>query len=138
MLIKPLINKMKKAFLGFIFLPMVISNFNATNVETVVKNEATDDNASVHTEITNIVNDKEVKVESNEPGEIKVEVNNGEVKVESTEASPTMTITEREEEEMTEEEKEEVVEKVETFQQRIITFFEDFFSRFQAKLFFWR
>jgi len=119
-------------------LPAVISNFNATNVETVVKNEATGDNASVHTEITNIVNDKEVKVESNEPGEIKVEIDNGEVKVESTEASPTVTITEREEDEMTEEEKEAVIEEVETFQQKIVSFFEDFFSRFQAKFFFWR
>jgi len=117
---------------------MVISNFNSTNVETVVKNEASGENASVHTEVTNIVNGKEVKVESNEPGEIKVEVNNGEVKVESTGASPTVTITEKEEKEMTEEEKEEVIEEVETFQQRIISFFEDFFSRLQTKIFFWR
>jgi hypothetical protein len=132
----------KKAFLGFIFLPAVISNFNATNVETVVKNEASGENASVHTEITNIVNDKEVKVESNEPGEIKVEMNNGEVKVESTQASPHVIINDLPEESPTDEGKEEMkkemVEEMEIIQDKIITFLEDFFSRLQTKLFFWR
>ncbi|NIO10874.1 MAG: hypothetical protein GTO40_23850, partial [Deltaproteobacteria bacterium] len=50
-------------------------------VYTEVHTEATGDDASVHTEITNIVNQKEVKVESDEQGEIKVEIKDGEVKV---------------------------------------------------------
>jgi hypothetical protein len=111
-------------------------------METVVKSEATGDDASVHTEITNTVNDKEVRVESNEPGEIKVEVNNGEVKVESTQASPSVIINDLSKESPTDEGKEEMkkemVEEMKTIQDKIITFLEDFFSRLQTKLFFWR
>lgn len=130
---------MRKVLVGLVFLPFVISNFNSTSVETVVKNEASGENASVHTEITNIVNDKEVRVESDEQGEIKVEVKDGEVKVESnTQSSPTVVISDLDEEEMTEEEKEEAIEEIETIQEKIITFFDNFFSRLRTRLFFWQ
>lgn len=111
--------------------------YAGSEVYTEIKTEATGENASVHTEITNIVNEKKVRVESDEQGEIKVEVKNGEVKVESTEASPTVIINDLTEEEAAEE-KEEAVSQVEELQIKVVTFLENFFSRLRERLFFWR
>ena len=89
---------MRKTLLGLLFLPLIV--FNTSQVETTVKTEVTGENASAHTEITNIVNGEETHVESDQPGEIKVEVKDGEVKVESSQAvSPTITTGEADEQE---------------------------------------
>ena len=107
-----------------------------SKVYTEVQTEATGENASVHTEITNIVNQKEVKVESDEQGEIRVEVKDGEVKVESTEASPTVVITDLAEEEAIEEQ-EEIIDQTETVKEKIFSFLENCFSRLRDSLIFW-
>lgn len=122
-------------------MPMVISNFNYSDINSVTKSEATGENASVHTEVTNIVNDKVIKVESNEPGEIKVEVHNDEVKIESSpESSPQVTITNLSEEDKEEmlKETEEVISKTEQIQTTISSFLENIFSRLYETLVFWR
>ena len=105
------------------FLLLTFSNFRFAEAKAEVYTEVNTEGGEVYTEIINIVNGKEVKVESDEQGEIKVEVKDGEVKVESdTKSSPTVVITDLdEEEEMTEEEKKEVIEEIETVQEKIIT-----------------
>lgn len=57
-------------------LPLLIAL--SANVETVVNNQVSGENSSVHTEITNTVNGKTTKVVSDKQGEIKVQVKNGE------------------------------------------------------------
>ncbi len=110
-----------------------------SEVYTEIQTEATGDNASVHTEITNIVNQKEVKVESNSPGEIKVEINNGEVKVESnTEVSPTVVVSDLTEEEIKAREEKEPNEQIREIREKISTFLENLFSRLRKALSFWR
>ena len=105
---------------------------------TEVQTEATGDNASVHTEITNIVNEKEVKVESDEPGEIKVEIKNGEVKIESSsEASPKVTISDVSQEEA-KGKREIVISQVKEVQKKIFSFLENFFLRLRNRFFFWQ
>ena len=127
---------MKKAFFGLIFLPLLLAS--SAESEVRVKNEVSGDNATVETKITNIVNDKEVRVESDQPGEIKVEVKNGEVKVESSpEAQPTVIITDLTQEE-SEEQAEEAVSQVGKIQRRILAFWENWLSRLRETLFFWR
>jgi hypothetical protein len=127
---------MKKSFFSLLFLPLMVAN--SANVETVIETEVSGENASVHTEITNIVNDKETKVESDQPGEIRVEVKNGEVKVESSpEVQPTVVITDLTQEE-TEEKTEEAVSQVKEIQIRISSFLENLISRLRNTLFFWR
>ena len=99
---------MKKEILSLFFLPLVISNFNSSNIELVVKSEATGENASVKAEVTNIVNQNVTRVVSTQSGEIKVEVHDGEVKIESSPGvTPIITISQLGEEEVkkTEEEK---------------------------------
>jgi hypothetical protein len=132
---------MKKVILSFILFCLTFFSFGfayaTSEVYTEVKTEATGENASVHTEITNIVNQKEVRVESDQQGEIKVEVKDGEVKVESTEASPTVVISDLTEGEATEEEGE-AINQVEELSTKIIIFLENFFSRLRERLFFWR
>ncbi|KPJ70103.1 hypothetical protein AMJ51_02580 [Microgenomates bacterium DG_75] len=117
------------------------SVYAESEVYTKVQTEATGDNASVHTEITNIVNQKEVKVESDDQGEIKVEVKDGEVNIESnTEASPTIVVSDVSEEEKTEgieKEEEEIINQVEEIQAKIFSFLENFFSRLRDSLAFW-
>lgn len=105
---------------------------------TEVQTEATGDNASVHTEITNIVNEKEVKVESDSPGEIKVGINDGEVKIESnTEASPKVIISDLSEEEA-KGKKEVIISQVKEVQKKIFSFLENFFLRLRDRFFFWQ
>lgn len=109
-----------------------------SEVYTEVQTEAEGDNASVHTEITNIVNEKEVKVESDEPGEIKVEIKNGEVKIESTpEASPKVTVADVNEEEA-KGKREVMINQVKEVQKRIASFLKSFFSRLRDRLLFWK
>ena len=118
---------MRKILLSFVFLPLVVSN--TSNVETDITTEATGENASVHTEITNIVNGEETHVESDQPGEIKVEVKDGEVKVESSsDVQPTITISEPNQGEMT--------SRVEGIKERVFSFFEDLISRLKKTFFF--
>lgn len=94
MLIKPLmrLKGLKKVFLATVFLPLVITNSNSTYVETHVTNEVSGENASVHTEIDNKVNDKSVHVETTGPGEIKVTIDNDEVDIQSGSITPIVTI----------------------------------------------
>lgn len=111
-----------------VFLPLLISDVNFAKVETVVKNEASGENASVKTEITNIVNQNVVEVESTSPGEIKVKVQDGEVEVESSaEASPTVVIRELDEEEAKEAE-EEIIGQTENVKNQIFSFIAELFS----------
>ncbi len=111
---------MRKKFLTLALFPIFISS-----AESVVKTEVSGENAQVHTEITNIVNDKEVKVESNQPGEIKVEVKDGEVKIETSPSiTPTVTVSHSEEKIETEERK--IVKRVRL---RISSFLGNLFSR---------
>jgi hypothetical protein len=127
----------KKTILSLVFLPLVISN--TSHVETTIKTEATGENASVHTEITNIVNGKETRVESDQPGEIRVEVKNGEVKVESSsDIQPTITISGGSDEEVEIlGEEVEVKTQAEEIRTKIVNFFEDLVSRLRRTLFFW-
>lgn len=125
---------MRKTLLGLFFLPLIVSN--TSQVETTVKTEVAGENASAHTEITNIVNGEETHVESDQPGEIKVEVKDGEVKVESgSDIQPTIIIAEPSQEEV-EEKKEEVSNRVEEIKERFISFFEDLISRLRKAFFF--
>lgn len=132
---------MKKTFLSLAFLPLVISNFDSAEVKTIIETEATGENASAHTEITNIVNGKEVKVESDQPGKIRVEVKDGEVKIESSpDAKPTIIISDESDEEIEvlgEEEKIEVESQVEEIRTKIVSFFGNLISRLRKSLFFW-
>jgi len=59
----------------------LISVLLSQNVETIIYTEATGGDASVKTEITNIVNGEVTKVESSKEGEIKVETKNGKTEV---------------------------------------------------------
>ena len=78
--------------LAFISLASVISNTNSSNIKSIIRNEVSGENATVKSEVTNVVNQNVTRVESNQPGEIKVEVKNGEVKVETSPAIiPTIT-----------------------------------------------
>lgn len=133
---------MRKIFPVFVFLSLVFFSFSfayaKSEVFTEVQTEAEGDNASVHTEITNIVNEKEVKVESDEPGEIKVEIKDGEVKIESNpEASPKVTISDVSEEEV-EEKEQAIVSQIREIRKEIVSFLESFFSRLHDRLFFWK
>lgn len=122
-----------KKILAFVILPLVISNTGSAQVETVVRNEVSGENASVETEITNVVNQKEVRVESNQPGEIRVEVKDGEVEIESSpEASPTVTISES-----TGEVKGET-QAIRRIKLRLFSFWSNLLSRLRSRLFFWQ
>ena len=123
---------MRKTLLGLFFLPLIVSN--TSQVETTVKTEVSGENASAHTEITNIVNGEETKVVSDEPGEIKVEVKDGEVKIESSsEVQPTVVISAPSQEEV-EEKKEEVTNRVEEMKERVFSFFENWLGRLRERL----
>jgi hypothetical protein len=123
---------MRKTLLGLFFLPLIVSN--TSQVETTVKTEVAGENASAHTEITNIVNGEETKVVSDEPGEIKVEVKDGEVKIESSsEVQPTVVISEPSQEEI-EEKKEETSNRVEEMKERVFSFFENWLGRLRERL----
>lgn len=105
---------MRKKFLSLALFPIIISSAYASSAESVVRTEVSGENATVHTEITNIVNDKEVKVESDQPGEIKVEVKDGEVKIETSPSiTPTIIIENQENQEVQEnQERFKIVEKI--------------------------
>lgn len=119
-----------KKFLTLALFPIIISNAYASSAESVVKTEVSGENATVHTEITNIVNEKEVKVESNQPGEIKVEVKDGEVKIETSPSiTPTIIIENQENQERFK-----IVEKIRI---EIRSFLNDLFSRI-SRLFHFR
>jgi hypothetical protein len=118
---------MRKTLLGLLFLPLIVSN--NSQVETTVKTEVPGENASAHTEITNIVNDKETKVESDQPGEIKIEVKDGEVKVESSQgASPTITTGEAEKPEA-ERIQDRTFRQVEEMRNKVVDFMRDLFAK---------
>ena len=127
---------MKKAFFGLIFLPLLLAS--SAESEVRVKNEVPGENATVETKITNIVNDKEVRVESDQPGEIRVEVKNGEVKVTSSpEVQPTIIIGQEEQENQeNQEEQEEIASRVKEIRTRILAFWESFISRLKKAFFF--
>jgi hypothetical protein len=125
----------RKVLLSFVFLPLVISN--TSNVQTNVKTEATGENASTHTEITNIVNGEETYVESDQPGEIKVEVKDGGVKVESSSAVQPTVVTAESSQEEVEEKKEQMISRVEEIKEKVFSFFESLVSRLRNTLFFW-
>lgn len=133
---------MRRIFPSFVFLLLMFLNlgfaYAKSETYTEVQTEATGDNASVHTEITNIVNEKEVKVESDSPGEIKVGINDGEVKIESnTETSPTVTISDVSEEEA-KGKKEVMISQVKEVQKKITSFLESFFLRLRDRFLFWK
>jgi hypothetical protein len=80
---------------GFVFVPGLVEA--EVEVYNEVHTEAQGSNASVHSEITTVVNGEETKVESDQPGEIKVEVKDGEVKVETDpEINPTVIVSDPE------------------------------------------
>ena len=117
---------MKKVLLSLAFLPLLANSVNSANVETVIRTEATGENASVRTEITNIINGEVTHIESTSPGEIKVEVKNGEVKIESSdEVSPTVTIGRERE---IEETQGRVFQQVENIKNRVFYFIRNLFS----------
>lgn len=120
---------MKKEILGLFFLPLVISNFNSSNVESVVKSEASGENASVKTEVTNIVNQNVTRVVSTQSGEIKVEVNDGQVKVESSpEVTPVITISKLSEEEV-EKTEEKAMSQIKEIKTGLFSFFENLVAK---------
>lgn len=124
--------EMKKELLSLVFLPLAIYNFNSSDIESVVKSEASGENASVKTEVTNIVNQNVTRVVSTQSGEIKVEVKNGEVKVESSpEASPTVIISKQGEEATNQAEEQETINRVNEVKSKIFSLLEDFFSKFR-------
>jgi len=112
----------KKEILGLFFLPLVIYNFNSSKIESVVKSEASGENASVKTEVTNIVNQNVTRVVSTQSGEIKVEVNDGQVKVESSpEVTPVITISKLSEEE--------AMSQIEEIKTGLFSFFENLVAK---------
>lgn len=120
---------MKKGILSLIFLPLVISNFNSSSIESVVRSEATGENASVKAEVTNIVNQNVTRVVSTQSGEIKVEVHDGTVKIESSpEVTPIITIYQLSEEEAKKTE-EEAMSQVEEMKTGLFSFFENLFAK---------
>lgn len=80
-----------KKILEYIFIIAFVVLLSE-NVQTVIKNEVNGENASVHTEITNNVNGTVTKVESDKPGEIRVETKDGKTQV-STNQKPDLSIT---------------------------------------------
>ena len=120
---------MKKEILGLFFLPLVISNFNSSDIESVVRSEASGENASVKTEVTNIVNQNVTRVVSTQSGEIKVEVNDGQVKVESSpEVTPVITISKLSEEEV-EKTEEKAMSQIEEIKTGLFSFFENLVAK---------
>lgn len=120
---------MKKEILSLIFLPLVISNFNSSSIESVVKSEATGENASVKAGVTNIVNQNVTRVVSTQSGEIKVEVHDGTVKIESSpEVTPIITIYQLSEEEVKKTE-EEAMSQVEEMKTGLFSFFENLIAK---------
>ncbi len=117
--------------LTFISLSSFISNTNVSNVESVIRNEVSGQNASVKSEVTNVVNQNVTRVESNQPGEIKVEVKDDQVKIEtSPEITPTITTYKLEELTITPEptmaeEREQIEQKV----NGIFSFVDDLFKK---------
>lgn len=61
---------MKKIFFAFLLGPLLINQTSSSQVETIVRNEASGENASVKTEIISVVNGNESRIESDQPGEI--------------------------------------------------------------------
>lgn len=127
-------NMNKERIFLTIFLILIFSSssfvYGESKTYTEVQTEVGGDNASVHTEIDSVVNGKEVKIESDSLGEIKVEVENGEVKVESdTEASPTVIISDLDEKEKKEAEEEKKIGKFKEVQEKIAVFLENFITR---------
>jgi len=119
----------KKEILGLFFLPLVISNFNSSDIESVVRSEASGENASVKTEVTNIVNQNVTRVVSTQSGEIKVEVNDGQVKVESSpEVTPVITISKLSEEEV-EKTEEKAMSQIEEIKTGLFSFFENLVAK---------
>lgn len=103
---------MKKTFLSIFILPLVISNTNSANVESIIRNKVSGENTSVKTEVTNIVNQNVTHIESTRPGEIRVEVKDGQTKIEtSTESENSHS---------------------ENLNLRILAVFKDLFSRISA------
>ena len=120
---------MKKEILSLIFLPLVISNFNSSSIESVVKSEATGENVSVKAEVTNIVNQNVTRVVSTQSGEIKVEVNDGTVKIESSPGvTPIITISQLSEEEVKKTE-EEAMNQIEEMKTGLFSFFENLLAK---------
>lgn len=73
---------------------IIISNTSSSYVSSEARTEVNGENASAKTEIITNVNGTETRVESNQPGAVKVEVKNGEVKIETSPSiSPTITIS---------------------------------------------
>lgn len=60
---------------------IVISNSSSSYIYNEAKTEVSGENASARTEIITNVNGQETKIESNQPGEVKVEVKNGQATV---------------------------------------------------------
>ncbi len=128
---------MKKTFLSFLFLPLVISNTSSANVSTQVQNEVSGDNATVRTEIRNEVNGQETTVEVDKPGSVKVEIKNGDVKIiTSPSITPMVTISQKASGDTVQVEikqKEEVIKdinkQVESIRVQISSFFNDIISR---------
>ena len=125
---------MKKEILSLFFLPLVISNFNSSSIKSVVKSEATGENASVKAEVTNIVNQNVTRVVSTQSGEIKVEVTNGTVKIESSpEVTPIITISQLSEEEVKKTE-EEAMSQIEEMKTGLFSFFENLIAKISRVL----
>ena len=128
---------MKKTFLSFLFLPLVISNTSSANVSTQVQNEVSGDNATVRTQIRNEVNGQETTVEVDKPGSVKVEVKNGEVKVvTSPSITPMVTVSQKISEDRVqievkngEETIKDINEQVESIRVQIFSFFNNIISR---------
>ncbi len=75
-----------------LFLTTSFVNTSSAEVRNVVRAETSGGNVSVKTEIISTVNGETTRVESNQPGEIKVRVEDGKVDIQSDSAKPTITI----------------------------------------------
>jgi len=73
-----------KKFLLSLLLPITIFNNSQADVYTKVINQVNGENASVSTEVTNIVNQNKTEIKSSHPGEIEVKIKNEKVEIKAT------------------------------------------------------
>lgn len=106
----------KSLLISLVIPTIVISNSSSSYIYSEAKTEVSGENATAETKIETTVNGQTTKVESNQPGEVKLEVKNGVAKIETNPSvTPTVVMTD-------------LPEK--TNKNQIISFLENFFSRF--------
>ena len=86
---------MKKLFLGFLILPLIVSNVFASTAKSKTETEVFGtNNVVVSSSAETIVNGKRVKVESNQPGSIELEMKDDQVKIKTSKnITPTVFIS---------------------------------------------